>query len=258
MAERLRSHVAAPDTPENRTLHMKRLLIGAACAASCLFSQATDFFSTEKCDELFTIGVRLGVNTTNRTMSDKAYPDCYHHESWGTGIDVGAVVGINIRDYLAIQPGFFFESRSGAYTLIGTAEGSALAADGSEIAQAGKRRSYNFTIPVLAVFGFNVTDDVRWNVEAGPYLAFVLDSKLSDKRFVVNGTAEDPLFHQKAAGFDFGFKMGTAIEILDHYYVGAHYLAGCLPAWKDRKIGNVTKDFGGVTKGWVFTIGYNF
>ena len=52
--------------------------------------------------------------------------------------------------------------------------------------------------------------------------------------------------------------MGTAIEILDHYYVGAHYLAGCLPAWKDRKIGNVTKDFGGVTKGWVFTIGYNF
>jgi len=239
-------------------MQMKRFIIGAACAATCLLSQAADFFSTEKCDEMFTIGARLGVNTTNRTIGDKAYPDCYHHESWGTGIDVGAVVSINIRDYLAIQPGFFFESRNGSYTLMGTAAGSALTDDGSEIAQAGKRRSYNFTIPVMALFRFNITDDVRWNVEAGPYVAFVLDSKLSDKRFVVNGKADEPLFRQKAAAVDFGFKMGTAIEILDHYYVGAHYLAGCLPAWKDRNIGNVTKDFGGVTKGWVFTIGYNF
>lgn len=237
---------------------MKRFLIGAMCAATYLLSQAADFFSTEKCDELFTIGTRLGVNTTNRTIGDKAYPDCYHHESWGTGIDIGAVVSINIRDYLSIQPGFFFESRNGAYTLMGTAAGSALADDGSEIAQAGKRRSYNFTIPVMAVLGFNVTDELRWNVEAGPYVAFVLDSKLSDKRFVVDGKADTALFRQEAATVDFGFKMGTAIEIMDHYYVGAHYMAGCLPAWKDRKIGNVSKDFGGVTKGWVFTIGYNF
>lgn len=239
-------------------MQMKRFLIGAVCAATGLLTQAADFFSTEKCDELFTIGARLGVNTSNRTIGDEAYPDCYHHEGWGTGIDVGAVVSINIRDYLAIQPGLFFESRSGSYTLMGTAAGSGVSDKAGEIAQSGKSRSYNFTIPVMAIFRFNVTDEVRWNVEAGPYVAFVLDSKLSDKRFIADGAINEPLFRQDAATVDFGFKMGTAIEIFDHYYVGAHYLAGCLPAWKDRKIGNVTKDFGGVTKGWVFTIGYNF
>jgi hypothetical protein len=35
-------------------------------------------------------------------------------------------------------------------------------------------------------------------------------------------------------------------------------MAGCLPAWNDRKVGNITKTFGGVTKAWVFSIGYNF
>lgn len=237
---------------------MKKFLIGALCAATSICASAADFFSTEKCDELFTFGARIGVNTSNRTIGDKAYPSCYHNESWGTGFDVGAVVSLNIRDYLSIQPGFFFESRSGGYTIMGTGEGSALPTDGSEIAQTGRRRSYNFTIPVMAVFGFNVTDDVRWNVETGPYVAFVLDSKLKNKRFVVNGTADEPLFSQKAAGIDFGFKMGTAFEILDHYYIGAHYMAGCLPAWNDRKVGNITKTFGGVTKAWVFSIGYNF
>lgn len=241
---------------------MKRLILGAVCAMTVGAASAADFFSTEKCDELFTFGARLGVNTSNRTLGDKAFPDCYHNESWGTGIDVGAVASINIRDYISIQPGFFFESRSGSYTLMGTALGSMPASDPSEtypeIAQAGKRRSYNFTIPVMAVLGFNVTDDVRWNVEAGPYVSFVLDSSLKNKRFVVNGEAEHPLFSQKAAGVDFGFKMGTAIRILDHYYVGAHYMAGCIPAWKDLKVGGFTKNYDGLTKAWVFTIGYDF
>lgn len=237
---------------------MKRLLMGALCAFLSAGAWASDFFSTEKSEDLFTIGARIGVNTTNRTIKDSAYPGCYHNESWGTGFDIGAVVNLNIRDYLAIQPGFFFESRSGSYVMMGTREGSMLPDDGSEMAQAGKRRSYNFTIPVLAVFRFNITDGLRWNVEAGPYVAFVLDSKLSNKRFVVNGPSTDPLFAQKAAGVDLGFKLGTAFEILDHYYVGAHYMAGCLPAWKDRTVGNITKTYGGVTKGWVFSIGYNF
>lgn len=237
---------------------MKRFLLGAMCALAVGSASASDFFSTEKCDDLFTFGARIGVNTTNRTLKSSAYPDCYHHESWGTGFDIGAVADINIRDYISIQPGFFFESRSGSYTLMGTAAGSFLTDDTSEIAQAGNRRSYNFTIPVMAVLHFNVTDDVRWNVEAGPYVAFVLDSSLKNKRFVVNGTADTPLFSQKAATVDFGFKMGTALEILEHYYVGAHYLAGCVGAWKDLKVGPITKTFGGVTKGWVFSIGYNF
>lgn len=241
---------------------MKRLTLGALCAMTFGAATAADFFSTEKCDDLFTFGARVGVNTSNRTLSGKAYPNCYHHESWGTGFDIGAVASLNIRDYISIQPGFFFESRSGSYVLMGTALGSEPASDPAttypEIAQAGKRRSYNFTIPVMAVFGFNITDDVRWNVEVGPYVSFVLDSSIKNKRFVAPADVEYPLFSQDAAGVDFGFKMGTAIKILGHYYVGAHYMAGCLDAWKDREIGGFSKNYGGRTKAWVFSIGYDF
>lgn len=241
---------------------MKRIILGAVCALVIAPAQGADFFSTEKSEELFTFGARIGVNTSNRTIGDKAYPGCYHHESWGTGFDLGAVVNLNFRDYLSIQPGFFFEARNGSYTLMGTESASLVGVDGAssaEIAQAGDRCSYNFTIPVMAVVGFNVTDDLRWTVEAGPYVSFVLDSKLKNKRFVVNGSEDArPLFRQKAAGVDFGIKMGTGIRILDHYYVGAHYMAGCIQAWDDKKIGGFTRSFGGLTKAWVFSIGYDF
>ena len=86
----------------------------------------------------------------------------------------------------------------------------------------------------------------------------MLGSSLKNKSFVVDGPAEQPLFDRKPAGGDFGIKMGTGLQVLGHYYVGAHYLAGCIDAWKDRSIGNVTKTYGGVTKAWVFTLGYDF
>ena len=74
----------------------------------------------------------MGVNTSNRTLKSSAFPDCYHHESWGTGFDVGFVAGLNIRDYLAIQPGVFFETRGGNFLLMGSAADSAMPSAGSE------------------------------------------------------------------------------------------------------------------------------
>lgn len=237
---------------------MKRFLACAICALAMTGVEAADFFSTEKCDEMFTFGTRIGFNTSNRTMGDNCFPNGYHHESWGMGFNIGFVASLNVRDYLSIQPGFFFETRSGAYTIMGTAHDNGLTDDGSHIAQAGKRSSSNFTIPVIAVFNFNIADNVRWSVEAGPYVSFVLSSDLKNKAFVVDGISTEPLFMQKPAAVDFGIKMGTGIEVRRHYYIGAHYMAGCINAWKELDINNLTKKFGGITKGWVFTLGYNF
>ena len=232
---------------------MKRTLISTICALSIFGASAQDFFSTEKCEDLISFGARIGVNTSNRTIGGDAFSPSYNHASWGTGFDLGGVANINFRDYLTIQPGLFYESRSGNYTLMGIQEST-----GAEIAQAGRRNSYNFTIPVMAVIGFNISEDVRWNVEAGPYVAFVMDSKLRDKNFVVNGLTDEPLFNQKAATVDFGFKLGIGTKVLGHYYCGVHYMAGCVPAWKDLKIGKVKQGFAGCTKGWVFSLGYDF
>ncbi|MDE6007078.1 MAG: PorT family protein [Muribaculaceae bacterium] len=237
---------------------MKRLMISAICALTAAGVNAADFFSTENCDNLFTFGARIGVNTTNRTLGSNSMPGAYHNESWGTGFDAGVTVDLNIRDYISIQPGFFFETRSGSYVLMGSPTDISGIPENVEIAQAGKRSSYNFTIPVMAVLHFNLTDNLRWNVELGPYVAFVLDSKLNNKRFIVDGESDTPLFYQQASSVDFGIKMGTGLELFNHYYLGTHYIAGCIDAWKDLKIGSYTKSFGGVTKGWVFTVGYNF
>lgn len=168
------------------------------------------------------------------------------------------MVSLNFRDYLSVQPGFFFESRTGAYTLMGPLSDPSDPQVTGDVAQAGKRSSHNFTVPVMAVIHFNLTYDVRWNVEAGPYVSFLLDSRLKNKRFVVTDVNDRPLFSQKAASVDFGFKLGTGFEFLEHYYVGVHYLAGCIDAWKGLKMGDYTKSFGGVTKEWVFSVGYNF
>jgi hypothetical protein len=171
------------------------------------------------------------------------------------------VANLNIREYLAIQPGFFFESRNGSYTLIGDPAGSGIGTSGIAVAQAGHRSTYNFTIPVLAVVRFNPLDEVQWNVEAGPYFTFLLGSKMSNKALLQEGVAESvqPLFTRDPSNVDFGFKMGTSLQLFDHYYVGVHYMAGCLHAWKDYNYGNnVTKSFGGLTKAWTFTIGYDF
>lgn len=236
-----------------------RALVIAACAMpGAVTAQAADFFSTAECPSFLDFGVRLGVNTSNRTISTDAFPNCYSHENWGTGFDLGVVADLNIRDYIAIQPGVFFGMQRGTFTLMGSPAGSGLPDDGSQTAQAGSRRSFGITVPVVATVRFNITDDLRWSVDAGPYVAFTLGSSVKTRALVSDSPDPTPLFSQKPASVDFGFKMGTGLQLKGRYYIGAHYMAGCLGAWKDRTIGNLTKTYGGVTKTWTFTLGYDF
>ena len=82
--------------------------------AGLQMAQGADFFSTAGSEDKFSVGARIGVNTTNRTISDNALPYCYHKESWGIGFNLGVVATFNIRDWISVQPGLFYESRSGS------------------------------------------------------------------------------------------------------------------------------------------------
>lgn len=234
---------------------VKKPVLAAAALLVAMNATAADFFSTEQPADLFNIGVHFGINTSNRTMSKKTF-DVWNHNSWGTGIDVGATVDINFRDWFSIQPGFFFDSRSGNYAYSQTI---VVAEDELDyLTQFGHGRSYNFIIPIMAIGHFNLTDDVRWNVEVGPYLQIGLHNSLNDKAIypkphVVQGPDVKPEGWKsaKTAGVDFGFKFGTSLTILKHYNVGVHYLAGCLNAWKPGELGGCNKE-------WVFSIGYIF
>lgn len=237
-------------------MNLFRTLITSLLFPVSIFSaSAVDFLSTEQSEHLFNIGARAGINTSNRTVGAIPTPG-YNRQSWGTGFDAGVVIDLNIRDYIAIQPGIFFDSRSGDYTFV-TAEQTG--ADISRLTQAGHHRSYNLQIPVIASLRFNLSDAIRWEVDLGPYISFLLDSKMEDKAIAAEGNPTIEPFAGKASSTDFGIKVGTGLQIARHYYVGVHYVAGCVKAWKNLDLSNnMNFIYGGRIKSWMFTIGYDF
>lgn len=229
---------------------IRKFLFAAVAATMGIFNAgAVDFFSTEKPETLFDLGVRVGINTSNHTLNG-SIANIWNRDAWGTGFDAGIVADLNFRDYLSVQPGFFFETRSGSFAYQST---DLLSPNAESInTYLGKGRSYNFTIPVVASVHFNLMDELRWNVDFGPYFQIKLKSTF-DNKFeypvaTVNGLdyKNDP----RIAKCDFGFKMGTSLTLYKHYYVGVHYLAGMLNAWNPGELG-------GRNKSWVFSIGYN-
>ncbi|MDE7412683.1 MAG: PorT family protein [Muribaculaceae bacterium] len=238
---------------------MKRFLLSIiALAAFTLAGRAAEFFSTEDTPYLFNIGVRAGVNTSNRTLSNDSWGG-YNFQSWGTGFNAGVVADINIKDYLAIQPGVFFESRSGHSSFVQYYFNET--GDTRYVTQIAHRNSYYLNIPVLASMRFNISDYLRWHVDFGPYMGFKLKSKMKNLELISTATDIDNKvpFTANASGFDFGLKMGMGLEISRHIYFGIHYEAGMINAYGRQDLGaGFYQSYGGRTKAWTFTAGWNF
>lgn len=223
-------------------------MVALAAIMPCM---AQEFFSTDEPEKLFNVGARIGLNTSNRTVSD-AVANMWNQNAWGIGFDAGVVADLNIKNFISIQPGFFYESRSGSFAY----QGSAYTEAGEHFVktQLGKGREYLFTIPILASFHFNITDDLRWNVDAGPYFQFKLKSTFDHKFEYPEPTSTGGIQYfggVKTAKADVGLKIGTGLDIFKDYYIGVHFLAGFCHPWNPGKLG-------GHNKAWMFTIGYNF
>lgn len=227
---------------------MKKLVAAGMLMMAPFIASAYDFFDTSRPDNLFTIGVRTGVNTSVRTVKKDVF-NFWNNDSWGTGFDLGAVADINIRNFISLQPGFFYESRSGkhAYSNIYMTENSEVAT----MNQFGNYRSYNFNIPVVASVHLNISDDVRWNLDFGPYINMRLGTSGTSKIMTqLQYTESTESSYYDSRWFDFGFKMGSGLTVKKHYYLGVHYLAGTKRVWKDESLG-------GRNKAWTFTVGYD-
>ena len=229
----------------------KRLAILFLCILSLFTTslKAQDFFSTEDAPTFFSFGARLGFNTSNRSFPSGHF-NLWNNNSWGTGFNLGVLANLNFKDYLSVQPGIFFESRSGNFSYITDYIDSNAVI--SEFNQFGHWRGYYFTIPIMGVVKFNLSENIKWSVEFGPYFQFSLKQS-GQKDLVVFDRLPTPGFftpHPASLNsFDFGFKMGTGLTFNQHYYVGVHYLAGACNAWGTPS--------GGKNKSWMFTIGYD-
>lgn len=237
---------------------MKKIFLGIFSIISLIFSsqvvKAQEFFDTSHSDKFFTLGARIGFNTSNRTFPQDNYSN-YIFTSWGLGFNAGVVANLNFREYLTIQPGFFFESRSGnLINIVDYYQGTATnPGDLHTHYSVNHLRAYYFTIPVMAMVKFNLCENVKWMVEAGPYLQISLKQTGQDGIAILYRSPLDLTYSQYTPqhnSCDVGIKMGTGIKVWDHYYVGVHYLAGILNAWKHPE--------GGKNKSWMFTLGYDF
>ena len=113
------------------------------------------------------------MNTTNRTISDNALPYCYHKGELGPVLISVRWPRSTSATGFQSSPVSFYESRSGSYTLTGDPKGSGLM-EGYNASVSGTRNSYNFTVPVMAIFNFNVRDELRWGVRQAPTYRFCL------------------------------------------------------------------------------------
>lgn len=234
--------------------------VSAVAITSAFTASAADFFDKSKADKLLTIGARIGVNTTNRTIRNNIFTQ-WNKNYWGTGFEIGATADINIREYLSVQPGVFFQTRSGDHTYITTLKFTESYIDETthqpveetvqrEYVQVGHSLRGVITVPVLCRVHFNLTDNLRWNVDAGPYFSWIVGSN-DDKTVYWGAQKLQNKTQMDARTFDFGFKLGTGLTLNRHYYFGIHYLAGCVDAWRQKALG-------GSNMGWTFTLGYDF
>ena len=229
---------------------MKRLfLCMAALAVITIQIQGQRFLDTSAPSQFFTVGARVGINTSNCSFPTTP-STLYNNNSWGTGFDAGVIANLNIREYLSIQPGLFFESRSGNYSYLYWYYD--FKEDYQEYWDMGHQRSYNFTIPVMAIVKFKIMDKFKPMAEFGPYFQYTLKHNGDGivVPYQVPQTTTFSTFVAKHNNFDFGFKMGIGLQFFDHYYFGVHYLAGASNSWKEPQ--------GGKNKEWSFTIGYDF
>lgn len=213
---------------------------------------AQEILSAEPAEELISFGFRVGANSSIRTFSNDYFRQ-WNVDSWGTGMDAGFVLDLNIRDFFALQPGVFFESRSGNYAY--AQEYYDFTGEKQKFTEMGRYRTYNMVIPVMFSFRFNLSPTVRWIAEAGPYARLLLHSTDKDKIIVpdIQTDASDAVNARiaHAKGFDGGVKIGTGFSLRRTYSLFIHYMAGAGKAWK-------APHEGGLNKAWVFTLGYDF
>lgn len=232
-------------------MNIRRILVLLIIVASLSFfeSKAEGVIDTSPAEKLFSIGVRLGFNTGNTTFPNTSL-NLYNNNSWGLGFTGGVVANINIKEYISIQPGFFFDMKSGGYSYLYWYNNQN--GEYQEYWRMGHSRNYNMTVPVMAVVKFDINDNMKFTSELGPYFQYKFKETGIDLEipYQVDQTTTFSSYIAEKNNFDAGVKIGGGILIRNHFYFGAHYLAGFAKAWKVPQ--------GGHNKEWTFTIGYDF
>ena len=184
---------------------MKKLLLTAVLGMSALVG-----FSQVRWD------AKVGMSMSNLTKIDP------------NGMKVGYTFGVGMdyafTDMWSLQSGLMFSSK-----------GYKATEEDGEYKWTGKANTHYLEIPILAAYKMNITDNMKFVVNAGPYLAVGLGGCYTDKE---EYQGEEDKDHTKifkkydmpdgqggttseaiCKRFDMGLQYGVGLEISDHYLV---------------------------------------
>lgn len=137
---------------------------------------------------------RVGMNFSNMTKAEgtKALP----------GFNLGVGMDYGFSENWSLQSGLMISSK------------------GYKIKDYSKDRPIYLDIPILAAYKFNISDNTKFVINAGPYLAFGLGGKCKfdeggDYKLFKGEDGEDAEYSR----FDLGIQYGIGLEIGEHYLV---------------------------------------
>lgn len=138
--------------------------------------------------------VQLGMNFSNMTKADDA--------KMLPGFKVGLGMDYAFTDNWSFQSGLMFASKGFKY---------------KDNGWKSTVRPIYLDIPLLATYKVNITDDVKFVIDAGPYLAVGLGGKYKD-----DDNDDWKVFDKDGEDwkrFDLGIQWGIGVELSEHYLI---------------------------------------
>ncbi len=133
--------------------------------------------------------VQLGMNFSNMTKADDA--------KMLPGFKVGLGMDYAFTDVWSLKSGLMFESK------------------GYKVDEEKARPIY-MQIPVMAAWKANITDDIKFVVNAGPYFAVGLGGKYKEGNSDIKLFSSDGMNMKR---FDLGIQWGIGVELSERYIV---------------------------------------
>ncbi len=166
-------------------------------------------------------GIKGGVNFSN------LYTEDVTDENVLTGFHLGAFVELPLTAAISLQPEVAYSTK-----------GAENEYDNATASGRVKFRLNYIEVPVL--LKFNITN--RFNLHAGPYVAFLVDSKITDEDSDGDVNFEEAVDEDDLNKVDLGLAAGLGLDF-GNIGIGARYNYGLTTVGKEREFLGTTYTF---------------
>ena len=175
---------------------MKKMVMLAVLTAGMLLSASAQ-------EVKFGVKAGLNLSTVGGDMKDLIEGMGMDQKSH-VGFHIGAFVDLGLTENLYIQPGLFYSNKG--------VKGELKEDDSYKM----KINLSYLEIPILASYRIKLCDNMKWHINAGPYLAYGIGGKIKFEGELLEDVLDDAKAFDEDEGdlkrFDFGLSFGTGVN----------------------------------------------